>query len=101
VWATLGELTDNTTITVEKSTNIPLTNNSELKIEFLHETRQLNISGLESNNRIMVADLTGKTIFSLNTKHDEYQIDMSTYRTSVYIIKVITSKGVSTLKIMN
>lgn len=101
VWATLGELTENTTVIVENSTNIPLTNNSDLKIEFLYKTRQLNISGLESNSRIMVADLTGKTIFSLIAIHDEYQIDMSGYRPAVYIINVITSKGVSTLKIMN
>lgn len=58
----------------------------------------INFNGVESIDRIVVRNMLGQTINTINVKAISAQVDLSTYANGVYLIEVATAGRISTVR---
>ena len=69
-------------------TGINDVNNSNVEIYPNPVRNTLNIRTDNTNNKVSISDITGKTIFNTISKSSVLNIDMSNYKNGVYFVKV-------------
>jgi hypothetical protein len=57
-------------------------------------------SGLTENSEILIIDLQGKIIHSSNSVNESITLDVSMYERGIYLVRVNSSSGIETRKII-
>ena len=100
VWAVMNEFSDSSQVTVQKATGVDDIN-TDVKLNFRKETKEIILSGLETNDRILISDISGRIVLNEISRSFEKIIPLANNSNSVYIIKVYTSKGIANFKLIN